>query len=96
MQKRLSALFLGTRCFLLRSKKAAPTEILFKHSGRKHLLVCARGARASTLLGSLPEDACIRDLLAERAESASTVRQWLAEACDRDQNAFEAVLADLG
>lgn len=93
--RRLSALFPAQDIFIA-CDEGSSEEMLFKHSGRRYMLMCARRARAATLLGSLPEDACIRDLLAERTESASTVRWWLAEVCNHDQDALEVVLVDLG
>lgn len=92
--KRLSALFPEREPFVA-SEGSSTEEIPFKHSNRKHLLVCAPRTRAVALLESLPGDTGVQDLIAEQSGSGSSLRNWLAKISFSDREKYEAVLAYL-
>ena len=92
--RRLSALFPEQGPFVVAEGNS--TEVItFKHSNRKHLLVCAPRTRAAALLESLPGDTCVQDLIGERSRSGFSLRHWLAKVSRSDREKYEAVLAYL-
>ena len=92
--RRLSALFPGQEPFVA-AEGSSTEEIRFKHSNRKHLLVCAPRSQAMALLKSLPDDIRVQDLLAARSRSGSSLRHWLAKVSGSERDKHEAVLAHL-
>ena len=92
--RRLSALFPGQEPFVA-AEGSSTEEIPFKHSNRKHLLVCAPRPRAMALLKSLPDDIRVQDLLAARSRPESSLRHWVANVSGSERDKYMAVLAHL-